>query len=424
MAHQTRIDDLRGMRDARSRTLALLDGLDADLARRPSAGFMSPLVWDLAHVGNYEELWILRAVAGEAPTNEQYDDMYDAFRHERFERDELPLLAPEQARAYIGAVRERSEQVLAGLAIGDPDHPIELVRSGFLLPLVAQHEHQHDETILQSRNLLGVDAVPDGAVRTAAGAGGPGPIDHGAQVAVEAAVHEIGTSLDPRAYDNERPAHHVALDAFEIDRHPVTNARWLEFVEGGGYADDRAWSAAGAAWRAAAGVHAPMGWSRADDGSWVVTRFGRTAPLVPDEPVQHVSWYEADAFARWTGRRLPTEHEWEVAARGATIEHAVLGAEGSGPRPISEEPGRASTFGCSDVLGGVWEWTSSEFAAYPGFRAYPYREYSEVFFGRGYRVLRGGSWATHRDAIRTTFRNWDLPQRRQLFAGLRTARST
>jgi iron(II)-dependent oxidoreductase len=417
-------DDAVQLELARARTLALLADVPDELLMQPPSRIMSPLAWDLAHVGNYEELWILQRAAGLAPTNELYDDMYDAFRHERFERDELPLLRGSQARAYLEAVRERVLGAIEQLRIGgSADHEDPLLADGFVLALVAQHEHQHGETVLQTRNLLG-DRVAPLPVATAGEDAGDASLVAvpGETVLVEAGTYTVGTSADPRAYDNERPAHEVELSALRIDRWPVTCGQYLEFVEGGGYDDRRAWTDDGWAWRSGdEGERAPMGWRRASDGSWTVERFGTVRPLDLLEPVQHVSWYEADAFARWTGARLPTELEWEVAARGAGTDGADLGGARGGPAPIGAVAGGMSSLGCGQVLGSVWEWTSSEFDGYPGFRAFPYREYSEVFFRTGHRVLRGGSWATHPRAIRTTFRNWDLPQRRQLFAGLRLA---
>jgi iron(II)-dependent oxidoreductase len=203
---------------------------------------------------------------------------------------------------------------------------------------------------------------------------------------VEGGTFVLGTSTEPWAYDNERPAHEVDLPPFWIDTAPVSNARYAEFVDDGGYDDERLWHPDGWTWRNEEQAVAPLFWN--DDGS--VERYGTRIDRVAREPVQHVSWYEADAFARWAGLRLPTEAEWEKAAPSNS--------------------------------GQVWEWTSSSFAAWPGFEWFPYREYSDVFFGPAYKVLRGGSWATHAPAIRPTFRNWDYPIRRQIFSGFRCAR--
>jgi gamma-glutamyl hercynylcysteine S-oxide synthase len=235
----------------------------------------------------------------------------------------------------------------------------------------------------------------------------------------------MGTDTEPWAYDNERPAHRESVAAFRIDTTAVTNRAYAQFVDAGGYDDRACWSDAGWAWRTEANLTAPQFWQRGAGGGWQRHRFGRDEPLPDDEPVQHVCWYEADAYARWTGSRLPTEAEWELAARGASPATANLWREGPhrfAPSPVTAGCERASECGALGMLGDVWEWTASDFTPYPGFRAFPYREYSEVFFGSEYKVLRGGSWATHPSAVRTTFRNWDFPIRRQIFAGFRCAR--
>jgi iron(II)-dependent oxidoreductase len=247
----------------------------------------------------------------------------------------------------------------------------------------------------------------------------------------------MGTAEEPWAYDNECPAHDAEVESFRIDRTPVTNARFAEFVAEGGYDDERHWDPAGWEWRRAAHLEHPQFWCREGNGDWSRVRFGHREALPPDEPVQHVCWYEADAFARWAGKRLPSEVEWEFAASWGpdarkrrypwgdvdpTPAHANLGQIRFGPAPAHTFAVGTSAWGCLQMVGDVWEWTASDFEAYPGFRAFPYREYSEVFNGSGYKVLRGGSWAVPPVACRTTFRNWDLPIRRQIFAGFRCAR--
>jgi iron(II)-dependent oxidoreductase len=247
-------------------------------------------------------------------------------------------------------------------------------------------------------------------------------VDHAATVGVPGGGYTVGTSDASWAYDNERPAHPVAVAPFVIDRYPVSNRRYAEFVADGGYDDDRLWTVDGWAWRREAGLVAPQFWRAEGDGSWSRLRFGRREDLPLDEPVQHVCWFEADAFARWAGARLPTEIEWEVAAEGASPAAANLSQQRWAPSPIGGRPGTASRFGCEQLFGDVWEWTGSDFTSYPGFAAFPYREYSEVFFGPEYKVLRGGAWSTDAVAMRTSFRNWDYPSRRQIVAGFRCAR--
>jgi iron(II)-dependent oxidoreductase len=381
-------DITAALEGARARTTALLAPLDDVLLTQPVSPLMSPLVWDLAHVAHYEELWLLREVAGTPPTNELFDDVYDAFRHPRAERPTLPILGPAEARRFGTDVRARVLDVLAGIEL-DPADP--LLRDGFVYGMVAQHEHQHDETMLATLQLMEGFTHPD-----AAGWHPPAVGDAADELlSVPGGVHAIGDDGE-WVLDNERPVHAVQVAPFRIDRAPVTNRDYVAFVAAGGYDDERLWGSAGWEWRQEADLVAPEFWSREAPDSWSRRRFGRVEELPLDEPVQHVCWHEADAFARWAGRRLPTETEWEVAA--------TVGDAAGTP-----------------LAGGVWEWTASDFAGYPGFTAFPYREYSEVFFGPDHKVLRGGSWAVHPLVHRRSFRNWDYPIRRQIFAGFRCA---
>ncbi|HEY2429454.1 MAG TPA: SUMF1/EgtB/PvdO family nonheme iron enzyme, partial [Acidimicrobiales bacterium] len=301
--------------------------------------------------------------------------------------------------------------------------------------MVVQHEHQHDETMLATLQLMAAPGYRPVAAPDAAPAPGFVPA---AEVRLPGGEFVMGTSSDPWALDNERPAHPAHLSPFWLDATPVTNAAYADFVADGGYADRRWWTAEGWEWRGGARAEHPQYWERSGEG-WAVDRFGRPHALVADAPVQHVCWYEADAYARWAGKRLPTEAEWEYAASWGrdgrkhrwpwgdvepTPAHASLwlGPSAFGPAPVTAHPAGANPWGVVGLIGGVWEWTASDFTGHPGFRAHPYREYSEVFFGPDHKVLRGGSWATHPSCIRATFRNWDYPVRRQIFAGFRCAR--
>jgi iron(II)-dependent oxidoreductase len=419
----------RELEDSRTRSLSLLAPLaDHDLTRQVSP-LMSPLVWDLAHIGNYEELWLLREVAGVAPLRPEIDRLYDAFEHPRSERPSLPILGPADARTYLSRVRSQVLDVLERTPLeGRP-----LVQDGFVFGMVVQHEHMHDETILATLQLRGGPRTLPPDVPLPAGR----PVPPHDDVLVPGGESVQGTATDPWALDNERPAHRVSLPSFRIDRVPVTNAMYAAFLEAGGYRDPRLWDARGWEHLQSSGRRAPMTWEPDGAGWWTCTRFGETVPVEPDAPVEHVCWYEADAYARWAGRRLPTEAEWEKACgwdpeagrlrrfpwgeQDPTPELANLGQRASRPAPVGAYPAGASAYGVEQMVGDVWEWTSSGFHPYPGTRAFPYREYSEVFYGGDFRVLRGGSWATHATAVRTTFRNWDLPVRRQIFSGFRTA---
>ncbi|MGW7019591.1 ergothioneine biosynthesis protein EgtB [Streptomyces decoyicus] len=413
---------------ARDRTRLLTTCVeDPDLIAQHSP-LMSPLVWDLAHIGNQEEQWLLRTVGGRDALRPDIDSVYDAFEHPRATRPSLPLLAPDEAHGYVADVRGRVLDILERA----PLHGAPLLDSGFAFGMIAQHEQQHDETMLITHQLRHGPAV------LTAPEPPPAPDDIlPAEVLVPGGPFTMGTATEPWALDNERPAHHRLVPSFLIDTTPVSNGAYQRFIEAGGYEDPRWWAAEGWAQVQKHTLRAPLFWKR-DGGQWLRRRFGVTEPVPPDEPVLHVSWYEADAYARWAGRRLPSEAEWEKAARhdpatgrarrfpwgdeDPTPAHANLGQRHLRPAAIGSYPDGQSPLGVRQLIGDVWEWTASDFLPYPGFAAFPYREYSEVFFGDEYKVLRGGSFAVGEVACRGTFRNWDLPVRRQIFSGFRTAR--
>ena len=430
-ALRTRVAGL--LERARARTRGLTDaGDEADLVTQHSP-LMSPLVWDLAHVGSQEELWLVRDVGGHEPLRPEIDGLYDAFQHSRASRVELPLLGPAETRAYVAEVREKALDTLST----NPLRGRRLVEQGFAFGMIVQHEQQHDETMLATHQLrTGAPVLhapppptppPTPAVAPAA-----------AEVLVPAGPFTMGTDTEPWALDNERPAHVVDLPAFWIDTVPVTNDAYAAFVDAGGYNDPRWWSERGWAHRVEAGLVAPQFWERDSSGGWWRRRFGVVEPVPAAEPVCHVCFHEAQAYAAWAGKRLPTEAEWEKAARfdpatgrsrrypwgddEPAPAHANLGQRHLQPAAVGAYPAGVSPLGVHQLIGDVWEWTSSGWHPYPGFAVFPYPEYSQVFFGGDYRVLRGGSFGTDASAIRATFRNWDHPIRRQIFSGFRCAR--
>ena len=368
---------LLAMSAVRELTLALVAPIDAADLERVHSPIMSPLAWDLGHIAAYEDLWIAHRHAGLALLRPELMDAYDAFETPRSIRGEIDALGTAEALAYLGAVRARTSQAIADRGLGD----------GVLCEMVIRHELQHTETMRQTMAIAGLLCAEDRA-RLAA------PIDrnaHDGWAELPAGEFAMGASPERFAYDNERPRHVVKLPAFAIAHRPVNNGSWMHFTEGGGYERREWWSDEGWAWKE----------------EYDITHHAAVAAGQPEAPVCHVSWFEADAFARAQGARLPTEAEWERAATRS-----------------QEAGGRDGSSGVLAGVGRVWEWTGSSFNGYEGFVAHPYREYSEVFFGERYRVLRGGSWATHPRVAELTFRNWDLPQRRQIFAGLRLARDT
>jgi iron(II)-dependent oxidoreductase len=370
------------LEEARERTLALVAPVsDADLNRQHDP-LMSPLVWDLGHIAAFEDLWVCRE-AGLELLRADLAEVYDATETPRPKRVDLPYLRRDEAIAYLAAVRERA---LASLDDVSP----------FIWEMLVQHEHQHNETMLQTLQLAqpGVFA-PERPRPSGAAASG--------DVVIGARPVEIGFEGDGFAYDNERPRHRVELSGYRIDRAPVTNTQFRQFVDDGGYGRPELWSPEGWELRQREGWERPLYWTA--DGA--ERRFDAVEPLAGELPVMHVSAFEADAYARWRGARLPTEAEWEHAATLFEPERGALDQLDFGPGPAGP------------FVGDCWEWTASEFEGYPGFEAYPYEEYSAIFFGDGYRVLRGASWATRPSVARPTFRNWDRPQRRQIFAGFR-----
>ncbi|MGA2319318.1 MAG: SUMF1/EgtB/PvdO family nonheme iron enzyme [Solirubrobacteraceae bacterium] len=370
---------LADLEQARRGTLELVAGLAEEDLERVHSPIMSPLVWDLGHIAAYEDLWLAHRHGGLPLLRPDLAYLYDAFETPRALRGQIEALGPAAARAYLRGVRARTSELIARRGAGD----------GLICEMVLRHELQHSETMRQTMAIAGLLSAGDRA-RIDRRLGPPEEPERFLEI--PAGSFTMGAGAEAFAYDNERPRHTLEVAAFRIARRPVTAGSWMRFSEGGGYERREWWSAEGWAWKQEHDITPDPALARAD----------------PHAPACHVSWFEADAFARAHGARLPTEAEWEKAAswtRGTP--------EGADP----QEPGT----GALQAVGRVWEWTASPFGGYPGFVAHPYREYSEVFFGDRYRVLRGGSWATHSRIRSPTFRNWDLPQRRQIFAGLRLA---
>jgi gamma-glutamyl hercynylcysteine S-oxide synthase len=369
---------LRALQATRRRTLDLVEHLETADMERVLSPIMSPLVWDLAHIAAYEDLWLVHRHAGLDLLRADLAELYDAFETPRQRRGEIELLDTTQARAYMEDVSARTTAAIESHGVGD----------GFVHEMVVRHELQHTETMRQTMALAGL--LPAGEPPRVPTADAEPMASAEDWIEIPAGAFAMGAGPTGFAYDNERPRHTARTGAFRIARRPVSKASWMHFSEGGGYERREWWSDEGWAWKE----------------EYDITHDPDAATGDPQAPVCHVSWFEADAFARAREARLPSEAEWE---RAATREQ---GTNGNGAT-------LAERRGALDDIGQVWEWTSSHFHGYPGFSAYPYREYSEVFFGHEYRVLRGGSWATSPRVATTTFRNWDLPQRRQIFSGLR-----
>ncbi len=400
-------------------TEQIVAGLGDDVLVYAPRPFVSPPVWDLGHIAAYEELWVWCRVGGGATLYPELQAAYDAFETPRPVRTQIQILNPAQAREYLAATRTRTLEVLHGARPAEIDPG--LVHDGLVFDLVAAHEAQHAESMLQEFVLAGVPITGVGAAYEPPAADGRSATTP-ERIEVTGAPVSLGAGPHGFAYDCERPEHTFELAPYAIARDPVTCGQFVAFVDDGGYARPKLWSRQGWEWRCREEATAPAYWQRAGGGQWSTRDVAGPCALEHDAPVCHVSHYEAEAYASWAGGRLPTEAEWEWAARGAVADpdQANLGIRCGHPVTVGTFRGE-SAIGCRAMLGDVWEWTSSEFVGYPGFSAYPYPEYAEVFFDRGYRVLRGGSWATQPHVASVTFRNWDLPERRQIFSGLRLA---
>ena len=406
---RARLDETRAV------TESVVAPLDDDALQSTPRPFMSPPVWDLGHIAAYEELWIAQRLLGRPSRHPELQAAYDAFETPRARRTQIPILGPEAARTYLADVREATVEAL---------HAVDLcaaqTRSRTLaFDMVAQHEAQHTETLLQTLQLIDDGGYRPRRIEAAREA--PATLDRGR---VEIAGGEVLVGAGERgfAYDCERPRHPRRVEAFAIGRHPVTNAEHQNFMADGGYTRPELWTADGWRWRVEEAAEAPLYWRR-DPSGWLRRSFDQWLPVEPDSPVCHVSWFEADAHARWAGGRLPTEWEWERAAcadpsAGATwpwgesppAGRANLGVHSLGPAPIGTFDSGAGPSGCEQMLGDVWEWTSLRLHRLPRLSGLPLpastRRSSSA---TGYKVLRGGAWATRPRPRPHQLRNWDLP---------------
>ena len=415
------------MEDARRRTLALIDGLDAEQLMGPKLPIVNPLRWEIGHTAYFYEYWILRQHLGLDPLFDGVDTLYDSITIAHDDRWDLPLPGLDETLAYM---REVHDLVRRHVEQDGPDP-----KRDYLLEYAIYHEDMHTEAFTYTRQTLGYATPAIGAVDDALLQG-----RLQGDVQIPGGSFMLGASPEGGfVFDNEKWAHPVEVQPFRISRAAVSNAEYAAFVDDGGYHNSEYWDEEGHAWLAATGLQCPRYWRRGDDG-WVMRRFNQWGQLPPDAAVIHVCWHEARAFCRWAGRRLPTEVEWEVAAAGepdasgglsdrkrhypwggikpashlANLDGSALGTIAVGALPESD-----SAFGCRQMIGNVWEWTEDSFGPYPGFMPDMYADYSQPLFGKT-KVLRGGAWTTRGRMIRNTWRTYYGPERNDVFAGFRT----
>jgi iron(II)-dependent oxidoreductase len=414
--------------DSRHRSLELVEDLDDEQWLGPRLSIVNPLLWELGHLAWFAERWVLRR-QGQESIRPEADALYDSTAVLHDTRWDLRLPSRRETLAYLAGVQER---VLTRL-----DRPLGTEDVYFYL-LSIFHEDMHGEAFAYTRQTLAYPAPR--LARTLANGHAPERGKLAGDVFIPGGRFLLGALPgEPFVFDNEKWAHPVDVRPFHMARAAVTQGEFAAFVEAGGYQRRDCWSEAGWAWRESAGAGIPVCWEREGTG-WLRRDFDRWVNLEPDRPVLHVNWYEADAYCRWAGRRLPTEAEWELAAAAspdpacglsATTRRFPWGDEA--PRPERAnldgtggscvDVGACSTgesaWGCRQLLGNVWEWTASDFLPYPGFVADPYRDYSQPWF-RTHKVLRGGCWLTRSRLLRNTYRNFYRPDRRDVWAGFRT----
>lgn len=428
----------------RKRTRDLITSLPEEQLDVPYHPGVNPPLWEMGHAAFFYEVFVFNLLDGLPSYDPSMDDLWDSFHidhQDRWRRDIFP--GREQTLAYFDTVYDRVAERIQSRPLGDQE--LYLYRYSIF------HQNMHIESIIWCRQTVGYPAIPDSRSERVA----PGdPIQGDARI--PAGRWLIGMPGDSPnyagedfAFDNEKPRFEVDLPAFSISRLPVSNREFMAFVDDGGYERPALWSFGGRKWlntetdiALAQGAESPLieapkhplYWRWMDD-QWQERLFDQWQPVNPDAPVVHLTYWEAEAYCRWAGRRLPTEYEWEVAALGnrpgepfrrfpwgndpVAPEHADLGGRSMVQNPVWDYPAGESPFGCRQMIGGVWEWTSDQFFPYDGFKIDVYPFMSTLQFG-DHKVTKGGSCATSPNLIRGTYRQAYLAQRNDVFTGFRT----
>ena len=422
------------MTEACQRLIDLFHSLDNQQILGPKLAIVNPARWEVGHVAWFFELWILRNLYEGQPLIANADELYNSADVAHDTRWDLLLPTKEQTLAFVNQVRERSLSRLRSVEATE--------RDAYFFRLGTYHADMHTEALTYTRQTL---AYPAPALRVPQAAPAnreaePGFVPH--DVYVPGGAFMLGATPDAAfVFDNEKWAHPVQVEPFRMSAAAVTYGEIRDFVDDGGYQRRELWSGEGWAWRVSAEAGCPAYWQKGQDGEWRLRQYDQVVPLPAQRAIIHVNWHEANAYCVWAGRRLPTEAEWELAASAEptpdgsgitkakrlfpwgndppTPERANLDWGAGGAIDARSLPAGDSAFGMRQMIGNVWEWTSTTFGPYPGFSRDPYKEYSEPWFG-DHMVLRGGCWSTRSRLIRNTWRNFYRPDRRDVMAGFRT----
>jgi len=435
------------LHEARQRTLELIEDLTDEQMIGPRLAIVNPLRWEVAHVAWFQEYWIVRHFRKEAPTRPDGDRLYDSARIAHDTRWDLPLPSKAETLAYIQRILECIAEHRQPTG-SEPGTQVDGYDEAYFIRLALLHEYMQAAGITSTRQTLGYPAPKIGISSEFETRGsGLGKTDEASRspdgdAEIPGGTFLLGTTPGTTfVFDNEQWAHLVTLAPFRMARTAVSNGEFAAFVEYGGYKRRDLWTEEGWRWREGVGANHPVYWQRQAGGRWLRRNFDEWVPLEGRLPVLHVNWFEADAYCRWVGRRLPTEVEWEMAAcceptpdgRSVTArkrlfpwgddkpspDRANLDWRAMGSVDVDALPAGDSAFGCRQMIGNVWEWTATDFGPYPGFAPGPYKEYSAPWFG-DHKVLRGGCWVTRSGLIRNNYRNFYKPHRRDVWAGFRT----
>jgi ergothioneine biosynthesis protein EgtB len=416
------------LKDARNRTLELVNGLNSQQLIGPKIYTVNPLLWEIGHVAYFYEFWILRHLDNSSSFLSNADALYDSINIAHDDRWSLPLLSLDETKTYM-------QQVLDAVIRRLKNDSIVTEKDIYLTRYALFHEDMHTEAFTYTRRTLNYPAADFSSTEKNNTEHNVIPLT--GDVTISGGEYLLGaTPKTDFCFDNEKWQHPIMLKPFSISRTSTSYQQFASFVDDGGYKNKQFWSQEGWKWLEKNKIQSPNGWKKHANGHWLVKQFDHWQSLPLNAAVIHINWFEANAWCRWAGRRLPSEAEWELAASGTpeninekrtypwgnnspTEKLANMNSHAMGTIDVGALPDGDSAFGCRQMLGNTWEWVADTFTPYPGFIADMYADYSQPLFGQT-KVLRGGAWPTRSRMIRNTWRTYYGPERNDVFAGFRS----